>query len=108
MISAVRENTISLISSRLTSYILIASIFACIGLYIYFANTAVRTLALLEKTKEEMQVLSVEVSEMEAKRLFIDNSLGSVMARSLGFVEVTDQTFIVNKSKKTALSFNTD
>jgi high-affinity K+ transport system ATPase subunit B len=83
MTSLAKEHTIALINSRFTNYALIALIFACLGFYVYLANAAVRTLAVLEKTKAEMQSLSVEVSEMEAKRLLADNNLSNVMAKKL-------------------------
>lgn len=105
MTSLIREKTIALVLHRVTNYAFITLIFACVISYIYFANAAVRTLTVLEKSKQEMQSLSVEVSEMEAKRLLVDNSISKVLAQHLGFVEVKNQTFIVNKSKKTALSF---
>lgn len=104
----IREKAIAIVFNRMTNYVLIGFVFASVISYIYFANMAVRTLTTLERVKEEAQSISVEVSEMESKRLAIDNTVSSDLARHLGFVEVSDQTFIVNKSKKTALSLKID
>lgn len=107
MASIAKEKAINLMTSQWLVYILIAMIFACVAMYVYLANSTVRTLAVLEKTKTEVQARSVGVSELESKRLSIDNSLSSSMAKSLGLREVTDQTFIVNKTQG-KLSFNTE
>jgi len=87
---------------------LVALILAAIISYIYFANTAVRTLTVLEKTKAQMQSLSMSVSEMESKRLTLENGLNTEKALHLGFVEVSHPTFIMKGSKQTALSLKTD
>ena len=108
MLNSIKEKSVALILFRPIHYTLAILIFACLIFYVYFANTAVHTLTMLEKTKGELQSLSVEVSELEGKRLFVQNSINKALAQSLGFVSVSEQTFIVNKSKKTTLSFNTD
>lgn len=69
---------------------------------------AVRTLTILEKTKTQMQSLSIEVSEMESKRLSVENNISTSIAKSLGFVEVNNPIFIMKNSKKTALSLKID
>jgi hypothetical protein len=107
MVSIVKEKSINLITSQWFTYILLATIFACIATYVYLANSTVRTLTVLEKIKVEVQARSVGVSELESKRLSMDNTLSSSMAKSLGLREVTDQTFIVNKARG-KLSFNTE
>lgn len=104
MRSLVGEKIMAITTHRATGFALIAFIFASLISYVYFANIAVRTLTVLEKSKEEVQTLSVKVSEMEARRLLVDNSVSNALATHLGFVEVKDQTFIVNKSNKTAFS----
>lgn len=85
-----------------------ALIFAAALLYIYFASVAVRTLTALESSKEAIQNLSIEVSEMESKRLSIQNSVNADLATRLGFVEVSRPTFIMKNSNKAALSFKTN
>ncbi|HEY4480224.1 MAG TPA: hypothetical protein VJB58_02030 [Candidatus Paceibacterota bacterium] len=63
---------------------------------------------MLEKSKSEMQALSLEVSEMESKRLVLDNGISNNLAESLGFVEVKNQNFIIDKSGGTSLSLRTE
>lgn len=109
MLSLIREKTIALVLHRSTNYILAISIFMCLVFYVYFANVAVHTLTVLEKTKEGLDAVSVEVSDLEAKRMLVQNSISKSLASSLGLVEISEQTFIVGKSKKGAtLSFKTD
>ncbi|MFA6270391.1 MAG: hypothetical protein WC657_04250 [Candidatus Paceibacterota bacterium] len=93
---------------KATNYILVAFIITAAISYAYFANIAVRTLATLEKTKQQMQSLSVQVSDMESRRLAVENSISSVGAVRLGFVEVKNPIFIMKNSKKTTLSYKVD
>ena len=104
MTHLIKEKAATLVFHKVTNLILLGFIIMCVISYIYFANSAVRTVTLLQKTREEIQSLSVKVSEMEAVRLSMDNKVSAKMAKSLGFVEVSKQTFIVNTSPKTALS----
>ena len=108
MLSLIKEKTATLVLHRSTNYVLATAIFMCLVFYVYFANVAVHTLTVLEKTKEDTQALSTKVSDMESKRILVQNSISKNLALSLGLVEVSGQTFIVNKSKKTTLSFKTD
>lgn len=108
MYHSVRQKTIAITLNRSMSYGLIALIFACLLSYIYFANRAVRIVTSLEKIKTEVQSLSVKVGDLETKRLLFDNSVSAEMAKHLGFVEVNHQTFIINKSQKSALSLKID
>lgn len=91
------------VNYALTSFILIAALF-----YVYFANTAVRTLTVLEKTKQQVQSLSAEVSKMESEHLSVENNMNTDMALQLGLVEIKHPIFIVKNSKKTSLSLKTD
>ena len=93
---------------KTANYMLIALIFATVLSYIYFANITVRTLTVLEKTKGQMQSLSVKVSEMESERLAIENNVSIEKALHLNFVEVNNPIFIMRNSKKTALSLKID
>lgn len=96
-----KEKVINVMSQRASSLVLVGFIFSCLIAYIYFANVAVRSLTLLEKSKREMQNLSVSVSEMESKRLALDYKVNKETATNLGLVEVKSQLFIVNKTEKT-------
>jgi hypothetical protein len=71
---------------------------------VYFANTAVRTLTVLEKTKGQIQSLDVKVSDMESKRLSVENNVNTKIALQMGFVQVDHPTFVLKNSKKTSLS----
>ncbi len=93
---------------KLINYILLVFIFAAALFYVYFANTAIRTVTLLEKTKKEMRSLSVEVSEMESKRLSVEDEINATKAEQLGFVAVDHPTFIMKSSQKASLSLKTD
>lgn len=104
----IKEKTKVLVMHKATNYMLMALIFAAAISYVYFANIAVRTLTTLEKTKQQMQSLSVQVSEMESSRLAIENNISSVKAVQLGFVEVENPIFIMKNSKKTTLSYKID
>ncbi len=108
MTTLIKEKGTAFIFHKIGAYVLVTLIFGSVISYAYFANAAVRTLTVLEKSKQQMQSLSVDVSEMEAKRLLVDNGVSNALAQHLGFVEVKNQIFIVNKSQKAALSFKTD
>ncbi len=105
MTNLARQKTIALATNKATRLALIGFIFACALAYVYFANKMVYTLTLVEKSKQEIQSLNVEVSEVEGKRLLADNKINAETARNLGLVEASAKTFIVNKSQKTAFSF---
>jgi hypothetical protein len=108
MTNFIKQNTKTLVMHKTANYALLTLIFAAALFYVYFANITVRTLTILEKTKEQVQSLSAEVSEMESKRLAIENSISEQKALQMGFVEVNNQTFIMRNSNKTALSLKTD
>jgi hypothetical protein len=108
MIQFIRQKTISVVMHRMSNYFLIALIFGCLFSYVYFANMAVRAVTLLGKVEDKSQSLSVKVSELEAKRLLVDNIVSLENAKHLGFVEVSNQTFIVNKPKNPSLSLKMD
>lgn len=107
MFSSIKQNTIAIALHRLTSYVLIAFIFGCIISYIYIANSAVRTLTVLEKTRSDKQSLGVKVSELESQRFVIDNSVDATLASNLGFVEVREATYLMKNIKSTTLSLRT-
>ncbi len=108
MANFLREKAIAMAFSRVTNFILLSLILLCVFSYAFFANSAVRTLADLEKTKGEMQSLGIDVSEMEAKRLAVDNSINPELAQKMGFVEIKNQTFIVDRGSNATLSFKTN
>lgn len=108
MINLTKQKTIAITTNKTTFCMLAFLIMAAAILYICFANTTVRTLAALEKTKQGMQSLSVTVSEMESKRLSVENNVSIEKATELGFVEVNNPMFIIKSSGKASLSLKSN
>jgi len=108
MTDILKQKTKTVAIYKNSNYVLAFFIFICLVLYVYFANVAVRALTTLEKTKQGMQSLSIEISEMESKRFVIDNNVNPILARNLGFIEVNHPNFIIKNSRKATLSLKTD
>ena len=108
MIDLVKQKTEAVVMHKSTNFVLIASILLVALFYMYFADSTVRTLTVLQKTKGQMQSLSVAVSEMESQRLTMENDISTEKALRLGFVEVNNPTFIMKSPKKTTLSLKID
>lgn len=108
MSNFIKQKTKTLVINNWTNYILAAFIFIVAFSYIYFANMAVRTLTVLEKTKQQMQSVSILVSELESKRLTMENGINIEKVLSMGFIEVNNPIFIVKSTSKVSLSFKTD
>lgn len=108
MTSLIKQKTGVLIMSKFTNYILLIFIFITALFYVYFANTTIRTVTLLEKTKKEMRTLSVVVSEMESQRLSAENNISIAKAEQMGFTAVNHPVFIMKSSQKASLSLKTD
>lgn len=100
----IKQKAIAVAMHKGSNYSLAFLILASIFFYMYFANSAVRTLTVLQKQKESMQSLSMNVGDLESKHLGLDNSINKKMASNLGLVEVVEQTFIMKSSKKATLS----
>lgn len=90
---------------KTVNYAMIALIFAAAISYMYLANMTVRALTTLEKTKQHIQSLSIEISEMESERLSVENNINAEKILQLGFAEVKYPIFIVKNSQKAVLSF---
>lgn len=111
MFNFIKQNIKAIIMHKATNYVLLFFILAVVASYAYFANTAVRAVTVLQKTKTHMQALSVNVSEMEAQHLSLENNFNTQKALSMGLVEINNPTFIMknaNNKKNTTLSFKTD
>lgn len=106
MFNLIKQRSVAIIMNRLSIYFLISFIFGCVISYVFLANSAVHTLTVLEKTKQEMQTLGVEVSELESMRFVVDNKVDANLARKFGFVEVIKPIFIMKNSNKAILSLN--
>lgn len=100
-----KQKVVAVALNKFSLYLLGSLILGCLAFYVYFANTAVQLLSTLEKTKLNLESLSVELSELESKRLVIENSINQDLAKSLGMVEVSDKIFITDRSQKTAFNF---
>lgn len=108
MTKFLKEKIIAMVFNKKTNFVILGLILSCLFSYAYFANSAVHALADLQNTKSDMQALNVEVSEMESKRLSLDNSINPELAKNMGFVEIKNQTFIMDKPSNAALSFKTN
>jgi len=108
MTEVIRQKTKEVAMNQNAIYGLVVLIFLTVAFYIYFAGTAVHTLTILEKTKEQMQSLSVKVSELESDHLVMQNNINTEKATILGFVEVNNPTFIIKGGTKASLSLKTD
>lgn len=104
MTKVIISNTMKISTNLISRFALIFVAMICLLLYVYFANSAVRTVTLLEKTKEEIQNISVNVSDLESQRLMAENNVTFEKAKTLGFVKIDNQSFILNKPTKTAFS----
>jgi hypothetical protein len=94
----------NIIKNKASIYALVALICVMVVSYVYFANVTVRTLTVLQKTKTQMQSLSVEVSDMESKRLAMENDISTSRALQSGFVQVNNPTFIIRNTQNATLS----
>lgn len=108
MTTFIKQTSKVLIMHKATNYTLLAFIVAAAIFYMYFANTAVRALTVLEKTKDQIQTLAVEVSDMESKRLAVENGFNTAKALAMGFVEVQHPIFIMKDANKATLSLKTN
>lgn len=108
MNNLIKQRAEAIMMSKTIQYTMASLIFAVALFYVYFANVAVRTLTSLERIKDDIQTISIEVSEMESERLLLQNSVNSKLAARLGFVEVENPTFIMKNSNKAALSLKTN
>lgn len=108
MIKFIKYKSTALIFSGVAIYAMAAFVLAAMFFYIYFANVAVRTLAAAEKTKENIQTLTVRVSEMESKRLSAQDGVSLKNAKALGFVETSEPIFVMKSSKNPGLSFKSN
>jgi hypothetical protein len=102
----IKQKAIAIPFYKNTNLVIVIFIVACALFYVYFANVAVRKVTLLQKTREDMQVLSVKVSELESSRFAIENSISAEKAKHFGFTEVANPTFIIRGRSNNSLSFN--
>jgi len=99
----IREKSITIVQNKLSIYALAGLIFMCLFSYAYFANSAVRSLTLLEKSKSELAEVRATITDLETKRLKLLGDMGIERAKSLGFVE-SNPTFVKKGSSQSVLS----
>ena len=97
---------LSIKSNTLTFNILVFSIVAFVGLYMYFINAVVRNAVLRNKSESEVLVLENKISELEYKYMASNNSITPELAKSFGLVEPINKTFISRNLSGEPLSFN--
>lgn len=97
---------INIILHQFTNYVLIGAIFLCVISYIYFANSAVRSVTLLENSKPELEMLSARVSDLESRSLALEQKISIERAKTLGLSEVNNPLFLVKGDEREALSLN--
>lgn len=98
---AIKQQTKNIIKRKSSRFILMALIGLAVVSYAYLANMTVRTLATLERTKTEIQSLSLEVSDLESERLALENNINVKNALHSGFVEISNPVFIIKDTKAT-------
>ena len=102
--STLGQKTIALTIHKWINYLLIFLVATVLLYYVYLANTTVRIVTALEKTKIETQNLNISVSELESKRLTLENGINTERALQLGFVPVNNPIFIIKTQAHAALS----
>ncbi len=90
-------------SSNLVRVAMIALIVLAAISYVFFANSAVRKVAALEKTKTEMQTLFSELSDLESENFALSQGINNSQANVLGLVEVSP-IFISRDTRENSLS----
>lgn len=84
----------------------LAGVVFCLFAYIYFANSAVRNVTLLEDAKGDLEALQASVSELESKNLALVNQISMERAKSVGLHEAQNPVFLVKGDRESTLSFN--
>jgi len=106
MTEAIKQKTKTIAMNQYSIRALAVFIIVAVAFYVYFAASAVHTLTVLEKSKREMQSLSMKVSEMEANYLSMQNNVSVEKATALGFKEVNNPVFLMRSGSHSSLSYN--
>jgi len=75
----------------------------------YFANSAVRNVTILQNSKSQLEALSARVSDLESERLALEEEVSIEVAKTLGLGEVQTPVFLVRGERQIsgeALSLN--
>ncbi len=91
---------------RHSNKVLIFGIVLCLFAYVYFANSAVRSVTLLEEVKSDVDSLRARVSELESKNLTLVNQISMERASQVGLHQAQDPVFLVKGDRGVAISFN--
>ncbi len=100
----VKEIIQLLILNNRLNYVLGFLVLMAIISYVYFANTAVRTVTALQNTKALSADLRAEVTELESKYLSMESSINIHTATLLGLKESSKPIFLVKRDKASTLS----
>ncbi|MBI4155837.1 MAG: hypothetical protein HY507_01225 [Candidatus Zambryskibacteria bacterium] len=77
---------------------LIATVFLCVGFYIYFINTTIHNTVLRQNLENEISRLTLSTGSEEFQYIAMRNKINLPLAYSLGFRDVAVKTFISKKS----------
>lgn len=77
---------------------LIIGVFLSVFLYVYFISTSIVNIVQRKDIETKTQMLSSRVGELESKYFSLSKNVTLSYARSIGFVEPKDVSFVPTKS----------
>jgi hypothetical protein len=99
----VKKLTIESHHRELLSWFLITVIVSLFGVYAYLVNTSVFNILNRTESYEKINLLSNELSHLEAKYLTLAGGITLEQARALGFDDASQRTKFVNRTQTAAL-----
>lgn len=103
MIKVLEKAQIMILNNRL-NYVMAFFAALLVLFYVYFANTAVRTVTTLQNTKAESQDKRMEVTELETRYLSLESKINIDTATHLGLQERERPIFLVKRDSGKTLS----
>lgn len=70
----------------------------CIGFYMFCIRATIQNVVLRDNFEEEATLISMDIGDKEFKYISMKNNINMSLARSLGFEQVSDKSFISKKS----------
>ncbi len=86
--------------------IMIVSILALTGAYVYLVKSSVFAVAERRDNEEKISQLEAEVSTLEADYLMLVSNVTLELAKSLGFIDATGQAGFAIKNRPVGLIHN--
>ena len=81
-----------------------ATLFLCVGFYMYFINTTIHNVVAYQNLENEVAQLTLKIGKQEFQYISMRNGITLATAHSLGFKETSVKTFISRQvSTKVAL-----